>query len=173
MTQTDTIDALLVDDIVVDPQSGEILEGIDPNDTDRLMGLARDAQEQMKAWELRYDVLRRVLEKKLSDANLRSLDSDRGKASIRGRITYTANVTWADLWDIAEDYGVTDGEMQEVIRAALKSLDVESLKASWLRLGLDRRALRVLIKESRAGWVQLDPVRKTTTKPGKVQVAAA
>lgn len=170
MTDNETVTAIRVDDLLIDPDTGEILSEVDPG-LDGLAMRLKDAGEQRKAWEQAEAMLKSAIGKKLDDANLKSAVTPSGIPTWRTQVRKSAHAARID--EVCEKYGLNDVLRMKLYECA-GTLDVKRLH----ELGQDANtdalleAILDLVEEKVVSFVLLQPLRRSAPKLEEVQVPA-
>lgn len=170
LTDNDTVTAIRVDDLLIDPETGEILSEVDPG----LDGLAlrlKDAGEQRKAWEQAEAMLKSAIGKKLDDANLKSAVTPSGIPTWRTQVRKSAHAS--RIPEIREQFGLDDSSVNALYSCA-RDLDPKALN-DYKRGSIEPNfvdAIDALIEEKTISFVLLQPIRRSAPKLEEVQVPA-
>lgn len=154
----ETLELLRWGDVVVDPATGEIIEGSSPWDYERLMIAYQDSGQQSKYWEQRKIIFGALLRKTLEDGNTKKYTGDLGTVSL---VSGTKRQAKADrLPGLAEALGITDADRLLILECA-GELSVGSLD----KLEKDRPdlapAIAGLITKNGNPYVRFTPRLKT------------
>ena len=179
-----TREVVRVDDMLVDPETGEILEGAD--DLDSLTQRLVDAQAQIKAWEQAVALYKSAIGRKLDLLNIRTAETPFGIPQWR---TQTRRYGKADrVLHAKQRFGLIDADV-EAIYACASALDpkkLDELRDEFLSdapAGFDSahadpadlsllRAIEFLIDEQTISYVLVAPLRKAAPAIEKVEVPA-
>lgn len=157
-----TIDAIEIDNLVIDEETGEILEGMGPDAPGRveqLITMAVEAQRAVKAWEQAFNAYRAVLGRLLQDQQSTSLTTPVGSVAIRARTTRRA--TAENLRNFLESRtGQIDVVEEMLLWRCAKELDPKRLdelasRSDWWTAVV----VGELIEETTSTWVQVSPPR--------------
>ena len=151
-------DAIRIDDLIIDEETGEILQlpvGIgDP--LEWLTFRAADAGAAEKAWKAAAGMYKKAIGELLNQAGVRSMQTQHGTPGWRGRTTRTGRPD--RLPKIAEEYELTRRQKNAILACA-SELDAKRLD-ELLRKDLIPREVRdALIDESGSSWVQISPAK--------------
>jgi len=164
---TDEINAIRHGDLLIDPETGEILSDQDVG-IDHLVMLLKDGQEQEKAWAASNGALKAAIGKKLDQAGQKAAETPYGVATWRTQVRRTASA--AKIPHLRDHFGLTEAEVEDILACARdidpKLLDGLRKAASPLLL----EAIDALIEEKAVSYVLLQPLRKAAPRAEKVTV---
>ncbi len=151
--------AVKVDDLIIDEDTGAILE-LPENAGDltelltyRLVTL----QESERAYKQAIVLLKLALKRELERLDLRSLQTQYGRPSIRSRTTRKGKVE--RLERVVDDFELSDAQVVAILSEAT-SLDAKRLDILVDADFVPRKAIEALIEETTSEWVQISPVLK-------------
>ena len=157
-----TEQAVKIGDIIIDEETGEILEmpeGIgDP--LEWLTHRTNEANAASNAWKGIAGMYKKAIGELLNKAGVKSMRTQYGTPGWRGRVTRMGCPEL--LPDVAERYELSRAQ-QDAILACASQLDAKELDALE---GVPAEAKRDLIHESESTWVQISPA---TPMPPDVQ----
>lgn len=161
LTQNDLREAVRVNELLIDEDTGEILSETDIG-IDVLALQLKDGQENEKAWAQHNTLLKKAIGKKLDDANVKAAETPWGIACWRVQNRRSAK---AESIDAVRDDLHRD-EVAALYQCARdldpKKLDVlrkEAMTSDALEAAID-----TLIEEKTVSFVLLQPLRKTAPK---------
>lgn len=159
-TSPDIIEAVRLNELLIDPESGEILDERDIG-IDVLALQLKDAQEQTKSWEQAVALLKLAIGKKLDDANVKASETPFGVACWRVQNRRSAKAE--SIAAIAKQFGLDD-DQQAALYACARDLDPKKLDGlrGW-NADLES-AVDALIEEKTVSYVLLQPLRKQAPK---------
>lgn len=151
-----------IDDVVIDSETGEILEmppGFSGDQLEWFVVRARQAREQEQTWKAAGGYFRKVIGGLLTQAGEKTIRTQHGIASWRGRQNRKADP--ARLEGVAAEYEL-DADAVTSILSTAKTLDVKRLDE--LKAIIDPEAIDALITEDPTEWVQVDAPRLAAPK---------
>lgn len=156
--------AVKVDDLIIDEESGEILEL--PQNAGDLIELLTyrltTLQEAERAYKQAIVLLKLALKRELERLDLRSLQTQYGRPSIRSRTTRKGRVE--RVVQVVGDFELSKDQVDNIYSAAI-GFDAKLLDALAGNL-VPREAIEALIEETTSEWVQVSPILK---EPPKVE----
>jgi hypothetical protein len=168
-----------VGDLVIDEQTGEILEypdGWQGDLVEHLLRMALFAKQQQKEWDRQHDLLRFALGKKLEERNLERFGSPVGRVAFRQRDTRLATVE--RMMALAKRYQWPRTIVAGVMTCA-KTFDpgkLEALAANFDQQG--RKAVAKVLREDlievrTTRYVQVDPALQDAPRLDRHEVDGA
>ena len=160
--------AVKVDDLIIDEDTGEILEL--PENAGDLVELLTYREVELARGESAYKqarfLIKLALKRELEKLDLKSLQTQYGRPVIRSRTTRKGKVE--RLAQVCRDFEITVTQVEH-IRQCTSTLDARMLD-SLAELGtVPREAIEALIEESTSEWVQVSPILKEPPVVEKVQ----
>lgn len=163
MTQTDTeiINAIRIDEILIDPETGEILSEQDIG-IDELSLRLKDGQEQEKSWAAHNALLKKAIGKKLDDAGVKKAETPYGVATWRTQARKSASAERLEF--VMGEFGLEEREVQAIWECA-RDFDPKKLETlrGMFSSQLDK-ALDALIEEKPVSYVLLQPLRRVAPR---------
>lgn len=160
-----TEQAIKIDDLVIDEETGEILEtpeGIgDP--LEWLTHRANEANAASNAWKAASGMYKKAIGELLNQAGVKSMRTQHGTPGWRGRLTRTGRPE--RLPEVAKEHELSRAQ-ENAILACAKTLDAKLLDDLE---NVPKEATRALIDESETSWVQITPSKPTPPEIEKVQ----
>ncbi len=163
--------AVRLNDVLIDPDTGEILSEHDIG-IDTLAMQLKDATEQKRAWEQTEQLLKLAIGRKLDAANAKAAETPYGVATWRVQVRRSAGA--ARFREMAAEYGLDDECARDIISAAASALDpklLDSFTNASLLEGEDdlpakqvRSAIAATIEEKTVAYVLLQPLRKAAPR---------
>lgn len=147
---------LKVGDLVVDEETGEILE-LPKNVGEPVAWMTHklvEATAARKAWEQHEAIYKAVLGKLLDDANLTRMRTEYGTAGRRSRLNRRVRIERLPV--IKEVFELSDKQINLILTCA-KELDVNALEALPSD-AVPTEVIKLLIDESASSWVQISPL---------------
>lgn len=166
---TDLVQAIRLNELLIDPDTGEILSETDIG-IDVLALQLKDATEQKKAWEQAEALLKLAIGKKLDDANVKAVETPYGVACWRVQNRRSAK---ADRFrELCEEYRVDCEWERRVLATTATTLDPKKLDghlAAFINPMSPedealRNAIEEAIEEKTVSFVLLTPLRKAAPK---------
>lgn len=152
--------AVRVNDLIIDEDSGEILEL--PENAGDLVEFLTYREVELARGESAYKqarfLIKLALKRELEKLELKSLQTQYGRPTIRTRTTRKAEV--GRLAQVIRDFEITVGQVER-IRQCTSSLDVGMLDGLAELGTVPREAIEALIEENTSEWLQVNPVLKT------------
>ena len=176
MTTPETATATRVDGLLIDEETGEILEG-DGIATEQLQLNHIAAGDQEKDWKATKQAYGRALQRRLDEAGTRALNTDSGRTwEVAGSVTLKARAS--AVLEAKSLELMNDAQAERLLLAAAKELDPEIVQAHIADIageneGLRRQLRRQLIDEQpRSGYVQSKAPKRDAPKVERVEVPA-
>ena len=152
--------AVKVDDLIIDEDSGEVLELPEGAGdkveflTYRLVELQRD----MKAYEQPVFLLKLALQRELEKLDLRSLQTQYGRPVIRSRVNRKGKAE--RFVQVRTEYELSFGQANDILTCT-SGFYPDKLDALAEKGIVPREAIEALIEETTSEWLQVNPVLKT------------
>lgn len=178
LQQSDIIEAVRLNDALIDPDTGEILSEHDIG-IDVLALQLKDAQEQVKSWEQAVALLKLAIGKKLDDAHVKASETPYGVAV--WRIQNRRSAKAENIQPLIGRFGLTMHDLSMLYQCAT-TLDPKQLDALRQALidavpeGADPgghpvvAAIDELIEQKTVAYVLLTPLRKVAPRIERVEV---
>ncbi len=162
-TSIETVDrdpaAMKVDDLIIDSDTGEVLE-LPENAGDKAEFLTYrlvTLQEAERAYKQAIVLLKLALKRELEGLDLTSLQTQYGRPVIRSRTTRKGKIERVN--EVRDRFELTTAQVGHVLDAA-SSLDAKYLE-NLAELGtVPREAIEALIEETHSEWLQVSPILK-------------
>ncbi len=152
--------AVKVDDLIIDEDSGEILE-MPEGVTGELVEFLTFREVELARGESAYKqarfLIKLAIKRELEKLDLKSLQTQHGRPVIRSRTTRKGKVE--RLLRVATDFELS-AEQQAFIRLTATGFDAKMLDALVETNTLPRDAIEALIEEKTSEWLQVSPVLK-------------
>lgn len=139
--------AVKVDGLIVDEETGEILEG--HLDLDSLIARARSTHEQLKSWEHRYQIFKAMIQSKLEESGDDRYKCDYGTVSKRSTESIDRNA----LPFMQQAAELTDDQMNAVLLSSIEKLNVARFREMAHKVGVDVMDIERVIRRSQ--WVDV------------------
>lgn len=152
--------AVKVGDLLVDEESGEVLEwgDVSGDKFEWLTLQAKRAQANIDGWEQALGILKRALGRMLTEADQRSIKTPYGTPRWASRVDRVATPERVPL--VVERYEL-GREIEALIWMCAKSLDPKKLDELASLGGVQGEAIRALIEDKPRGpWLQIDSPRE-------------
>ncbi len=140
--------ALRIDGLIIDPDSGEILEG-ELVSIESLIARIRAAQEQEKAWKERVAALKGVVMNLMRKEGLDRVQTDYGTASQRSTESIDRD-SLMSLQDVAE---ITDDEMNAILLESAQQFNVARFRKAAHDRKIDVMDIERAVKRTR--WLDV------------------
>ena len=142
---------LRIDGMLVDPESGEILDGIDQldNPIESLVSRIRAAQEQEGLWKARVATLKAVVMRLMKEADMDKYRSLYGTASCRS----TESIDRDGLTRLQETVEISDREMDAILLASAQTFNVARFRKAAHERGIDVLDVERIVK--RTHWLDV------------------
>lgn len=157
--QRDGIAALKIGDLLIDEETGEVLEWPAGSGADRLAYLTRqcvEAQRAVKAWETALNAYRAAIGRLLDDAGIDSVRTQHGAAAIRNRTNRVGRPERVP--DVADRYELRREQVEAIWQCAA-TLDAKRLLALSEAGAIPDDAARDLIDSKTIAYVQVTAAR--------------
>ncbi|KKN15054.1 hypothetical protein LCGC14_0989870 [marine sediment metagenome] len=157
-TETDhEPNAVKVDDLIIDEDTGEILEmpeGVSGELVEFLTFREGELARGESAYKQARFLIKLAIKRELEKLDLKSLQTQHGRPVIRRRVTRRGKME--RLEQIARDYELTPGQKSAILHCS-SGLDAEQLDELHT---VPREAIEALIEEKTSEWLQVSPVLK-------------
>ncbi|MEE9149963.1 MAG: hypothetical protein V3U27_21505 [Candidatus Tectomicrobia bacterium] len=161
------VNAVRVEDLIIDELTGEVLDL--PENAGDLIELLTyrltTLQESERAYKQAIVLLKLALKRELERLDLKSLQTQYGRPSIRSRTTRKAGI--ARLYKVMAEYELSKEQIEGVIACAV-TFDPDGLDLLADSDIIPREAIEALIEETTIEYVQVAPVLKEPPKVEKV-----
>lgn len=157
MSEQETV---VIGDLVIDAESGEVLTLPDEGRADKVAWLTRqlvDAMRMIKAWEAARDGYKRALARAMDEAGVNVLHTPEGTVSRRSRVDRKGDP--ARIPDVLAAFELSRNQMTAIWECAA-ALDAARLDALADAGAIPRGAAEALIVERTSSWVQASAPRK-------------
>lgn len=163
---SDIVEAVRLNELLIDPETGEILSEIDIG-IDVLALQLKDGQEQEKAWAASNALLKLAIGRKLDDANVKAAETPYGTATWRVQNRRSAKAE--GIAALAERHGLDD-DQQATLYACARDLDPKKLDGlrGW-NADLES-AIDELIESKTVSYVLLQPLRRVAPTMERVEL---
>ena len=151
--------AVKVDDLIIDEDTGEVLE-LPENAGDKAEFLTYrlvTLQESERAYKQAIVLLKLALKRELEKLDLTSLQTQYGRPVIRSRVTRKGKVERVPA--VRHDFELSQQAWHCIFYAA-SSFDAEELDHLAEVGAVPREAIEALIEETHSEWLQVSPVLK-------------
>ncbi len=159
--------AVRVNDLIIDESSGEVLEL--PENAGDVVEFLTYREVELKRGEDAYKQARALvklaLKRELEKLDLRSLETQYGRPTIRTRTTRKAGVE--RLVQVQHDFELNQ-QQRDCIFLTASTFNVKDLEHLADVDVLPREAIEALIEETTSEWLQVSPVLKTPPTVEKV-----
>lgn len=151
--------AVKVDDLIIDEDTGEVLEL--PENAGDLVEFLTYRERQLKDGEDAYIqarvLVKLALKRELEKLDLRSLQTQYGRPTIRSHTTRKGKVERAE--QVVDEFELSPSQAILIFSSAA-SFDAKNLDALSDKGLLPREAIEALIEETTSEWLQVNPVLK-------------
>ncbi len=151
--------AVKVDDLIIDEETGEVLE-LPENAGDKTEFLTYrlvTLQEAERAYKQAIFLLKLAIKRELEGLDLKSLQTQYGRPVIRKRVTRKGKVERLPM--VVKDFELDEGTVEVILHCA-SSLDATSLDALAESDSLPAGVAKALIEETPSEWLQVSPILK-------------
>ncbi len=147
--------AVKVDDLIIDEDTGEILEL--PENAGDLVELLTYREVELARGESAYKqarfLIKLALKRELEKLDLKSLQTQYGRPVIRSRTTRKGKIE--HIHHVVVQYELANEQVVDIFACA-SALDPKKLEDS----GLPPEVVEALIEENTSEWVQVSPILK-------------
>lgn len=145
--------------IVIDEDTGEVLEGSSKDILNILQVRLEEAQLQEKRWGAHVHALKSAIAKKLRDDHTDSFSSEHGKTKFVRSLRRSAKA--ADLIQAQSVFELSFSDVRTVIVESATDLSVSALEDMVNEGFLEEEVFKALVKETPIEYIQHYPTMKT------------
>lgn len=152
--------AVKVEDLIIDEDTGEVLE-LPENAGDKAEFLTYrlvTLQEAERAYKQAIVLLKLALKRELEKLDLKSLQTQYGRPVIRSRTTRKGKVE--RVAQVAADFELSEAQWVNVYTTA-SGFSAKALEGLATAGAVPREAIEALIEETHSEWLQVSPILKT------------
>ena len=161
MNETDhEPNAVKVDDLIIDEDTGEILEmpeGVSGELVEFLTFREGELARGESAYKQARFLIKLAIKRELEKLDLKSLQTQHGRPVIRSRTTRKAGI--ARLYKVIAKYELSKEQVEQIIACAV-TFSPDGLDFLADNDIISREAIEALIEEKTSEWLQVNPVLK-------------